>query len=271
LHDRQQEFAQAEKLYRQAAAVDPKSALVHNDLGLCYARQKRLGEAQQSLEVAVKLQPLNKMYRNNLATVLMESGRQEEAWTHLVAVNEPAVAHYNMAFLLHQRKQDDAAAQHLHSALQIDGSLSPAAQLLAKIEGRTGTTEELVIEEPSGDMPSYSISDEPVVESPSGEHVMVANSGPGELVNPLAPATRRSATYRMPPTEEQAIDPAPRPTRLPEAPQAEYAEEVELAPPGVDDDFPARRIAHEEEVELRQPKNVIKLLGELEAAPTPEE
>ena len=36
------------------------------------------------------------MYRNNLATVLVETGRMDEAWSQFAALNTPAVAHYNL-------------------------------------------------------------------------------------------------------------------------------------------------------------------------------
>lgn len=265
LHDRQQQFADAEKLYRQAAQFDPKSALVWNDLGLCYARQQRLDEAARNIEHAIKLQPTNKMYRNNLATVLVEAGRIEEAWSHLAAANEPAVAHYNMGYLLHKRQYTAQAVEHLELALAANPSLKEAQKLLSVAQGRSGTTEELVVQGPSSaatEAPSYSISD-----TTSGsldpqaveEQVIVADSGPQSLVNPLAPSTRRSATYRMPPTEEQADDPAPQPARLPEiAEQGQEADsQVELTQPG---EYPSRRISYEEDG-IRQPTNVIKLLG----------
>ncbi|HTN74702.1 MAG TPA: tetratricopeptide repeat protein, partial [Pirellulaceae bacterium] len=117
LHDRQGQFAEAETLYKKAAEANPKSPLVWNDLGLCYARQKRLPEATSTLSRAVQLQPNNAMYRNNVATVLVEQGRLDEAWTQLSAVNDPATAHYNMGYLLHQHKHDGKAGEHLEQAL----------------------------------------------------------------------------------------------------------------------------------------------------------
>lgn len=274
LYDRQEHFAEAEKLYKQATSIDPNSALVWNDLGLCYARQKRFDDAVATLNTAIRLQPQNKMYRNNAATVLMEAGRHDEAWSHLSAVSEPAVAHYNMAYLLHQRRHDQLAMQHLEMALASDPSLAPAEQLLAQIRDQHHDAYPSVVEGPRPGASSFSISDEgaaappvmshaPAVESPSS-----VAAGP-MLVNPLIPATRRAATYRMPPTEEQSHDPAPSPERLPqimpsEAAAAEDPADLELT-------FPARRISHDEDAsEIKQPKNIIRLLGgEPESAPIP--
>lgn len=289
LHDRQQNFIEAEKVYRQAAKLEPKNAMIWNDIGLCYARQKRLADATKSLDYAVKLQPQNKMYRNNLATVLVEAGKNDDAWAQLTAVNAPAVAHYNMAYLLSQRQRTPEAVEHLQLALQADPSLTAAESLLAKLKGTAGTTEELVVEAPTAPtqpVTSYTITDAaPVEEAPVAkaaqpvvEDQYVA-TGPSALVNPLAPATRRSATYRMPPVEEQDDDPAPAPARLPEVEAAESATEeqavdaaddvqLELGNPG--GFYPSRRIAHDDP-SVRQP-NLIRLLGsDAEAAPTPDD
>ena len=65
----------------------------------------------------------------------------------------------------------------------------------------------------------------------------------------------------MPPVEQES-NAAPQPTRLPQ---------VEDAQEGPQLDFPTRRISHSEDPAVRQPKNVIKLLGgEPLTAPIPQ-
>lgn len=282
LHDRQRNFAEAERTYRQAAKLEPKNAMVWNDLGLCYARQKKLTDATKMIDYAVKLQPQNKMYRNNLATVLVEAGQTDLAWSHLTAVNDTAVAHYNMAYLLSQKQQDAQAIEHLEQALAADPALAPASALLAKLEGTAGTTEELAISTPPQPTTTYTITDQGLptttpAQSPAAEdsNNYIATTSPSALVNPLSPATRKSAMYRMPPTEGQVDDPAPQPARLPEVTSSEESRpvegddaQVELSPPG--GFYPSRRISHED-VNVRQP-NVIRLLdADPQAAPIPTE
>lgn len=287
LHDRQGQFAEAEKLYVKASQADPKNALIYNDLGLCYARQKRLPESMATLQKATQHAPQNAMYRNNLAIVLVEAGRVDEAWAQLTALSKPADAHYNLGYLLHKHQQDELAAQHLQNALAIDPKMGAAQQLLAQIQGQAGMPEEVYAESPqqpaSRPLPSYSVSDEAL--APEEVLVADASSSGSEIVNPLAPATRRSATYRMPPTEEQSADPAPLPTRLPalNAPQQPLETEpaVEQTGPEINLEVPAmptpkakyptRRTAHSDDV-IQQPKNVIRLLGsEPLSAPIPTE
>jgi tetratricopeptide (TPR) repeat protein len=135
LHDRQGNFPKAIEAYNRAAQAHPKSGLVQNDLGLCYARQKDAGRAIENLTKACELAPKNPKYRNNLATVLVENGRTDDAFKQLKALNSEGVAHYNLAYMLIARQRNDEAAQHLRSALQIEPELAAARELLAQIGG----------------------------------------------------------------------------------------------------------------------------------------
>lgn len=134
LLDRQNRLDEAIGLYRTACEKHPSEAAVFNDLGLCYARQSKLAESLQALEKAVALQPERKLYRNNIATVLVEFGRLDAALSHLQSVHGPAIAQYNLAFLLHEKGDISAAADHFTSALAADPSLSEARDWLARIE-----------------------------------------------------------------------------------------------------------------------------------------
>jgi Tfp pilus assembly protein PilF len=279
LHDRQQNFAEAERLYHEATTADASSALAWNDLGLCYARQRKHEQAVNSLDKAIELQPQNQMYRNNVATVLVEMGQADKAWSHLTATNPLAVAHYNMGYLLNKQGQRQLAMQHLQRAIAEDGSLAAAEQLLAQLERQASEYGDTYASK-SNIVSTYSISDQdhgsyasPIEMTDS----YVASSDANQIVNPLAPSTRRSATYRMPPTTEHASDPAPRPERLPEVtddpqyslpPVSEST--LELGNPAA---FPARKISHEvDEPEIKQPKYMIRLLGsEPMSAPIPSE
>ena len=133
LHDRQGRPTQAMESYRKALKADPQNSMVYNDLGLCFARQQDLQQSITHLNKAVELQGTNAKYRNNLATVLVDANQPEQAYTHLAAVNSPAVAHYNMGYLLSQRGQKAAAAAHLQQALAIEPNMAPASQMLAQL------------------------------------------------------------------------------------------------------------------------------------------
>jgi Tfp pilus assembly protein PilF len=139
MHDRQGNPTKAIEFYHRAIKADPKSALAYNDLGLCFARQKQLDKALQCLGTAVRLQDDNPKYRNNLASVLVEAGRTEEAFKQLSVGGSPAVAHYNVGYLLQQRGDRSGAIQQLQQALAMDPTLLPARQMLAQLGGQTAT------------------------------------------------------------------------------------------------------------------------------------
>jgi len=134
LHDRQGEFREAESLYQRAIASQPRNATALNDLGMCYARNGQLDLAIRQLEQAVAVQPLDPLYRNNLALLLVDAHRAEEALSHLAAAHGTAAAHYNLGFMLTQRQQYEPARQHFLAAVQSDPNLAPAHQMLARLE-----------------------------------------------------------------------------------------------------------------------------------------
>lgn len=135
LYDRQGNFAEAIKLYRKAVEQHPESAVALNDLGLCRARQEQYQRSAAALQQAVRLAPDEPLYRNNLATVLVELGNTEAAFQHLAAVHGRATAHYNLGYLLHQRGQRQQAAEQFRLALREEPTLEAARQWLTKLQG----------------------------------------------------------------------------------------------------------------------------------------
>lgn len=136
LQDRDGRTAEAQAVYQRAIKAHPKNALVYNDLGLSYARQRQLDKSLASLSKAVELAPDSTKYRNNLATVLVESGRTDEALAQLSTIGSPAVAHYNVGYLLLKKDEKAAAAQHFQQALSLDPGMAPAREMLAKATGQ---------------------------------------------------------------------------------------------------------------------------------------
>jgi Tfp pilus assembly protein PilF len=131
--DRRGRSEQALGLYQRARRAAPNSALVCNDLGLCYARRGEYRPAVSALEQAVALEPNNPRYRNNLATVLVEIGRADDAVTALKAVHPPAIAYHNVGYLLYMRQRTAASAKYFDEALRRDPSFAPARTMLAQL------------------------------------------------------------------------------------------------------------------------------------------
>ncbi|MCE9551997.1 MAG: tetratricopeptide repeat protein [Planctomycetes bacterium] len=135
LLDRQGKLKEAGEKYQLAAKYHPRDARVWNDLGLCYARQKKLKESVAALNKAIELEPQKQLFRNNVATVLTEMGRTEEALTHLTAAHGPAVAHYNLGYLLYQKGNKPAAAEHFAQAATVDPSFTAARDMANQMSG----------------------------------------------------------------------------------------------------------------------------------------
>ena len=124
---------EAIELYQKAIRLSPDDPTILNDMGLSYARARSFNEAAVALGRAVELQPKTALYRNNLAMVLVDLGQIDNAYTHLAAVHWPAVAHYNLGYLLHQKGQTELAVQHFSFALQMDPSLMQAQYWLQRL------------------------------------------------------------------------------------------------------------------------------------------
>lgn len=134
LYARQNQHDQAAEFFAKSIAVNPDAA-TFNELGLVQKKQGRPAESQASIEQAIKLDPTNVRYRNNLASMLVGVGRSDDAVRQLEQVLPPAVANYNVAYLHFTNSNVAAAQQHLQLALQADPNLKEARDLLDRIGG----------------------------------------------------------------------------------------------------------------------------------------
>jgi tetratricopeptide (TPR) repeat protein len=122
--DRHEQFELAERKYREALRWEADNPAILNDLGLCQARAGRLSESLESLDHAIRLGPHEARYRNNIAKVLVEVGRHEDALQHLQAVHPPAIAHHNLGYFLQGKQETDLATRHFAQALELDPTLA---------------------------------------------------------------------------------------------------------------------------------------------------
>jgi Flp pilus assembly protein TadD len=123
----------AESLYQQAVNANPQNAAALNELGLCLAREGKLEPSVQVLEQAIHLQPDKSLYRNNVATVLVEMRQDQRALGHLAAVLNPAEANYNLGQLLVSRGRPGDATTYFQTALQLNPGMQQATDALAKL------------------------------------------------------------------------------------------------------------------------------------------
>ena len=112
--------------FERAHQEHPESATACNDLGLCYAECGRATDAVAAMQRATELQPEEIRYRNNLARLLVAENQAEEALLALLAVHPPAVAHYNVGYLLQSHGKRAAAAAQFKKAASLDPTLAVA-------------------------------------------------------------------------------------------------------------------------------------------------
>jgi len=218
LKDRLGQFDEATRLYQRAAKAIPNDPSIFNDLGLCFARRGMLRESLSALGRAIQLQPKRALYRNNVATVLVEMGRIDAAFTHLRAVQAEAVACYNLGYLM-QKKGDLEVAERLFAkALEKDPSLTEAKTWIERLRSRSAPESQMV-SQPAPD------------ETPEGRSV-------GNLSARISP--RRPLVPRLPPvTPDEVPATTASELRIPEVRQLPpVPEKVGRSHPGADPPMP---------------------------------
>jgi tetratricopeptide (TPR) repeat protein len=145
LHMRQKNYPAASESLAKAIAVSPNEAALHNDYGMARAELKDLTGATESITKALEISPETTRFSNNLAKVRFTAGDTTGALAVLQKHNNPAVAHFNMAYLHFEAKDYANARSHLSQVLQYEPSaqtdpsiaqaVSQSRNMLAAIDG----------------------------------------------------------------------------------------------------------------------------------------
>lgn len=206
LCDRQKRMSEAEGLYLKATKLHPREAAAFNDLGLCYARQHKLAQSQAALSEAVKLDGERKLYRNNLATVLVEIDRPQEALQHLQAVHDEPTAHYNLGYLLANKGDQQLAEQHFRQALRLNPALTAAQTWLDNLHGQPSTLAAAPAEDANA---TDSLSGPVAIANPS-EASASRMHRPAETLTelPAAGPHLHSGIHKLPPVDEVSPPPS---------------------------------------------------------------
>ena len=141
LADRRKEDAKSLEYYAKAEAISPMQTEIYSESAQIHLRAGNLTAARQSLQKAVNLKPTDRSYRTQLAGVMVDQGATAEAMSELMQVDPPAMANYQMAYILAARKNTAGAQQHLQAALRIDPNLQPARDLMASLQS-SGTAQQ---------------------------------------------------------------------------------------------------------------------------------
>jgi Tfp pilus assembly protein PilF len=200
LKDRTGQADEALNLYREAVKAHPREPAVYNNMAVHYAHRGMLPMAAKAMRAAIQLRPQEVKYRDNIATVLIQLDRPQEAFEHLCAVHDEATAHYDLGFLMMKIQQRQAAELQFSLALRINPSLVPARQWLDRLHGRPGAAPAMIgpTEPRPGAPPQVAIRTSPLPEQfgpppppPSGDGV------------------REPASWQQRPPEARSLVPPP--------------------------------------------------------------
>lgn len=138
----------AVELLQVAAIGLPEDASIATHLGLAFASARDIGSAESCYRKALELSPNYADAHLNLANLLLESGRTDEAAEEYetairLAPNNGAV-HYGRAMLEIRRGETDSAISALEQALTHAPALLPARVNLATLFLQTGRHEDAV-------------------------------------------------------------------------------------------------------------------------------
>jgi Tfp pilus assembly protein PilF len=184
VHDRQGEFRESADLYRQAIKLAPGSPDIYCDMGYSLYLQRRWAEAEMNLRQAIALDKKHSRAHNNLALVLAQNGRLNDALSEFrQGGSNVASAHANLAFVLTMERRWDEAREHYRLALAADPSST-------ELKARLQQLDTLVAKVENGSDDAKRNNDARVVmasHSDSGSSAMPPRQAPAELA---APTTR---------------------------------------------------------------------------------
>lgn len=123
----------AEKYLAKAASLLPNDAELACDLGYIYYLDHRLEMAEKTLRAALEINPDHARASNNLALVLCDQEKDQEAFELFRKVNGPARAYANLGYAYAQRGEIDKAKAAYTRALEIDSSLRPAVDAMVQL------------------------------------------------------------------------------------------------------------------------------------------
>jgi tetratricopeptide (TPR) repeat protein len=147
LHMRQKNYPQASEFLAKAISLSPNEAALHNDYGMVRAELNDLPGATTAITKALAISPETTRYSNNLAKIRFAAGDAAGALAVLQKHNNPAVAHFNMAYLHYEAKDYPNAKNHLAQVLHYEGAaqtdpsiaqaVSQSRNMLTTIDGGT--------------------------------------------------------------------------------------------------------------------------------------
>jgi tetratricopeptide (TPR) repeat protein len=120
LQVRQRKVPAAMATLQQGLALQPKSAVLLNDMGMCHMLQGEYEGALEQFRAAHEAAPDDARYTANMALAAGMLGRYDEALDLYQQIEQPGPAHYNVAVVAEARNDMDRANEEYAIAQSID-------------------------------------------------------------------------------------------------------------------------------------------------------
>lgn len=148
LRDKTGNLSGAETAHRHALALAPGNDELHNNLGYSLLRLERRTEAAVEFRAALKINSRSVVARNNLGQALAgePGGDHRDAVLNLQSVTDPASAHNNMAAVLIEAGRFEDARAELTAALGYNSHHAAALRNLGLISELDGKAAEVAFE-----------------------------------------------------------------------------------------------------------------------------
>ncbi len=128
LYDEAENRVDAERAFRRAVSLQPRSDRLHNNLGYNLLLQNQLDAAEAEFRRVLQLNPNSAPARNNLGMTLARRGDLDGARRQFLATGDAATAHNNLGVVLMEIGEYEQGRQELVKALQARPYFAPAIE-----------------------------------------------------------------------------------------------------------------------------------------------
>jgi len=138
---RNSEWRDDEVLYAKAEVRQPKSSIIHNDLGEIYQKKGLYDKALGEYEKSIRLNSKNHIAWLNLGTLYGELGNYTLAIYHInrsLSIYGSYKAHNNLGLVYDQARNHDKAIAELQKAIEFNPHLTKAHMDIATVYAKRG-------------------------------------------------------------------------------------------------------------------------------------